>query len=153
MFGATIISGLRCDLQQEAGGGERRGGSAASGEPDSGQAAAVREQTAASSEVAAAAHRRTRQDGEEPAEEQENPERNRQKLPSNWRRSAECRGGETHFMPPHLHCSSSLSLRHAGAPASKGSLCRANPKLSKNLQSSARSFQGLLPRRRNLTRF
>lgn len=111
---------LRCDLYKEAGGGERQGVRPALGEARQGRQLIDKQQLFGSKQQGAArlllfSLPRTQQDEEK---KQKNMERNRAKLPSKGPFSAalpECRGVEIHFMPPHSHCSLSVSLRHADA--------------------------------------
>lgn len=109
---------LRCDLYKEAGGGERQGVRPALGVARQGRQLIDKQQLFGSKQQGAArlllfSLPGTQQDEEK---KQKNKERNRAKLPSKGPFSSavpECRGGEIHFMPPHSHCSHSVSLRHA----------------------------------------
>lgn len=122
---------LRCDLYNKAGVGERQGVRPALGEARRGRQLMDKQQLFGSKQRGAArltlfSLPRTRQDGEK---KQKKAARNKAKLPSDGPFSAalpDCRGGEIHFMPPHSHCSLSVSLRHADGRVSNPSLWRAN---------------------------
>lgn len=122
---------LRCDLYNKAGVGERQGVRPALGEARRGRQLMDKQQLFGSKQRGAArlslfSLPRTRQDGEK---KQKKAARNKAKLPSDGPFSAalpDCRGGEIHFMPPHSHCSLSVSLRHADGLVSNPSLWRAN---------------------------
>lgn len=136
---------LRCDLYNKAGVGERQGVRPALGEARRGRQLMDKQQLFGSKQPGAArlslfSFPRTRQDVEK---KQKKAARNKAKLPSNGPFSAalpDCRGGEIHFMPPHSHCSLSVSLRHADGLVSNQSLWRANLDCEMFLANTMRFF-------------